>query len=68
MVRLGVPLGEDDILQNHNDIEIMEKSNKNIPFKGGQEMHVCTLKALIHLCSPLGLFVVNMNSSIGMFS
>jgi hypothetical protein len=35
MVTLGVPLGEDDILQNHNDIEIMEKSNKSIPFKGG---------------------------------
>ncbi len=66
MVRLGVPLGEDDILQNCTNIETMENSNKGIPFIGGQKMHVSTLRVVIHLCSPLGSPVVNMNSSIGM--
>jgi hypothetical protein len=68
MARHGVPLGDDDIMQNHIDIETMEKSNKGMPFKGGQEMHVSTLRAHIHLCNLLGSLVVNMNSSIGMSS
>ncbi len=68
MVRFGVSLDEDDILHNHIDVEIMQKSNIGIPFRGGQEMHLSTLKALIHICNPLGLFVVNMNSSISVSS
>jgi hypothetical protein len=68
MVRPGVSLDDDDVLHNHIDVETMKNSNIGIPFKGSQEMHVSTLKALIHLCNLLGLFVVNMNSSIGVSS
>jgi hypothetical protein len=67
MVRLGVSLNEDDILHNPTNVETMQKSNTRIPFKGGQEMHVSTLRALIHLCNPHGSLVVNMNSSIKVF-
>jgi hypothetical protein len=35
MVRLGVVVGEDDILFNCTNIDTMEKSSKGIPFKGG---------------------------------
>jgi hypothetical protein len=58
MVRLGVPLGEDDILLNCTNIETMENSNKGIPFIGGQKMHVSTLRALIHMCNLFGSLVV----------
>jgi hypothetical protein len=34
MVRLGVPMGEDDILPKCTDIDTM-KSNRGIPFRGG---------------------------------
>jgi hypothetical protein len=64
MVRPGVPMSEDDILPNWTDTNTMEKLNKGIPFKGGQEMHVSTLKARIDLCNPLGSLVVTMNSSM----
>jgi hypothetical protein len=65
MVRPSVPMNEDDILPNCIDTDIMENLNKGIPFKGGHEMHVSTLRAFIHLCNPLGSLVVTMNSSIG---
>jgi hypothetical protein len=68
MVRLGVPMSEDDILPNHTNIDTMEKQNRVIPFRGGQEMHVSTLKALIHLCSPPGFLIITMNSSTCMSS
>jgi hypothetical protein len=35
MVRLGVPMGEDDILPKCTDIDTMKKSNRGIPFRGG---------------------------------
>jgi hypothetical protein len=35
MVRLGVPLNEDDIFPNRINTNTMEKSNRGIPFKGG---------------------------------
>jgi hypothetical protein len=68
MVKLGFPMNEDDILPNHTDTDTMEKSSRGIPFRGGQEMHVSTLKALIHLYNPLNFLVVTMNSLIGMSS
>jgi hypothetical protein len=46
----------------------MEKLNRHIPFRGGQKMHVSALKVFIHLCSPHGSFVINMNSSTSMSS
>jgi hypothetical protein len=61
-------MGEDDILPNHTDIDIMEKSGKHIPFRRGQKMHVSTLRVFIHMRSPHGLLVVNMNSSTSMSS
>ncbi len=54
--------------QNHININTMEKSNRGIPFIGGQEMHVSTLKVLIHLCNLPSSLVVTMNSFIGMSS
>jgi hypothetical protein len=68
MVRFGVLMNADDILPNRTNTNTMEKLNKGIPFREGQEMHVSTLRALIHLCSPLGSLVLTMNSSIGMSS
>lgn len=35
----------------------------NIPFRGGQEIHVPTLGALVQACSSKGFLVVGMNSS-----
>jgi hypothetical protein len=35
MVRLNVPMNEDDILPNQTNINIMEKSSRGIPFRGG---------------------------------
>jgi hypothetical protein len=35
MVRPGVPMNEDDILSNHINIDIMEKSRRGILFRGG---------------------------------
>jgi hypothetical protein len=35
MVRHGLPMSEDDIMPNHTNIDIMEKLNKGIPFRGG---------------------------------
>jgi hypothetical protein len=61
-------MNADDILPNRTNTNTMEKLNKGIPFREGQEMHVSTLRALIHLCSPLGSLVLTMNSSIGMSS
>jgi len=58
-------MNEDDILL---DIHTMEKSNKSIPVKGGQEMHVSTLRAFIHLYSLLGFLIVTINSSTCMSS
>ncbi len=46
----------------------MHKSFKGIPFKGGHEIHVSTLGALIQACSSKGSLVVGMNSSIGSLS
>ncbi len=66
MVRVGVSLGEDDILYNRTNLETMEKSSTSVPFKGGQEMHVFVLRALIDLCNLANSCVVNMNSSTGM--
>jgi len=66
MVRPSVPLNEDDIFPNHIDTNTMEKLSRGIPFRGGQEMHVSTLRALIHLCNPPSYLVITMNSSIGM--
>ncbi len=43
MSRYGVPMSEDEIMPNCTNIDTMEKLNKGIPFKGGQEMHVSTL-------------------------
>lgn len=63
MVKLGVPMDEDDILPNCININTMEKSSKGIPLS--QEMHVSTMKAFIHLCSLVGSLVINMNSSTG---
>ncbi len=59
-------MGEDDILPNCIDITTMEKLNRGIMLRGGEEMHESTLKVFIHLFSPLGSLVVTMNSSIGM--
>ncbi len=64
MVRLGLPMGEDDIFPNHTNIDTMEKSDGGIPFRGGQEMHMSTLKALIHFYNPPNSLVVTMNSSL----
>jgi len=47
MVRLELSLVEDDILYNRINIDSMQKSSKGIPLKGGQEIHVSTLIALI---------------------
>lgn len=68
MVRPGVPMNEDDILSNHINIDIMEKSRRGIIFRGGQEMHVSTLRAFIHLCGTPSSLVVTMNSSTSMSS
>jgi hypothetical protein len=68
MVRPNVPMGEDDILPNRIDIDTMEKSSRGIPFRGGQEVHVSTLRAFIHLCSLHGSLVVSMNSPTSMSS
>jgi len=68
MVRPNVPMNEDDILPNCIYTLTMDKSNRGIPFKGGHEMHVSTLRALIHLYSPLGSLIVTMNSSTSMSS
>jgi hypothetical protein len=68
MARYGVPMSEDEIMPNCTNIDTMEKLNKGIPFKGGQEMHVSTLRALIHLYNPPSFLIVTMNSSIGMSS
>lgn len=66
MVMHGVPVGEEDILPNLIDIDTMKKSSRGIPFKGGHEMHVYTLRVLIHLCNFASSLIVNMNSSTGM--
>jgi hypothetical protein len=68
MVRPSISMGEDDILLNYTNINTMEKLNRHIPFRGGQKMHVSALKVFIHLCSPHGSFVINMNSSTSMSS
>jgi hypothetical protein len=62
----GVPMSEHDILPNCTNNDTMEKSSRGFPFRGGQEMHVSTLRALIHLCSALGSLVVTMNSNTSM--
>jgi hypothetical protein len=61
MVRLGLPLVEDDILYNKTSIDSMQKSSIGIPFKGGQEIRVSTMGVLVQAC----ILVVGMNSSIG---
>jgi hypothetical protein len=66
MVKPDVPMGEDNILPNCTDIDKMEKSSKGIPVN--QEMHVSTLRALIHMCNLVGSLVVHMNSSTSMSS
>ncbi len=65
MVRPNVPFSEDEIFPNRIDSNTVEKSSRGIPFKGGQKMHVSTLRAPIHLCTPPNSLVVTMNSSIG---
>jgi hypothetical protein len=47
MVRLGLLLVEDNILCNRPNMDSMQKSFKGIPLRGGQEIHVSTLGALI---------------------
>jgi hypothetical protein len=66
MVKLGVPMSEDDILPNCTNIDTMEKSSKGILVS--QEMHVSTLRAFIHMCNLVGSLVGNMNSSTSMSS
>jgi hypothetical protein len=51
-------MDEDDTLPNLTNIDTMEKSSKGIPFKGGQEMHVSTLRAFIHMFSLASSHVV----------
>jgi hypothetical protein len=68
MVRHGVPMGEDDIFPNCIDTYIIDKSNIVIPFRGGQEMHVSTLRVLIHLYNLFGSLIVTINSSTSMSS
>jgi hypothetical protein len=53
MVTHGVPMGEDDILLNCTNTDTMEKLSRGIPFKGGQEMHVSTLKLLFTFATLL---------------
>jgi hypothetical protein len=65
MVKLGLSFTKDDILYNKTTIDSMQKSSTWIPFKGGQEIYVSTLGALIQACSFEGSLVVDMNSSIG---
>jgi hypothetical protein len=41
MVKLGLLMSKDDILPNHIDIDIVEKSSIGIRFKGGQKIVAC---------------------------
>jgi hypothetical protein len=66
MVRPNVHMGEDDIQPNCIDTITMEKLSRGIMLGGGEEVHESTLKVLIHLFSPFGSPVINMNTSIGM--
>jgi hypothetical protein len=68
MVKHGLPMNEDHILPNRTNIDTIEKSNKDIPFKGRQNMHVSTLRTLIHLYNPFGSLVVTLNSLTSMSS
>jgi hypothetical protein len=43
----NVSLAKDDILYNHTSMETMEKFRSNVPFKGGQKIHISTLSTLI---------------------
>ncbi len=47
MVRLGLSLVKDNILYNRTNIDSMQKFYKGILLKGGQEIHVSTLRALV---------------------
>ncbi len=35
MVKPSVPMNEDEIMPNCTNIDVMEKLNKGIPFRGG---------------------------------